>query len=68
MSAFNEVNGEPSSGSKYLLNTILRDELNFNGFVVSDWNSVTEMMAHGFAKDEKHASANDDTRHDENTM
>ena len=56
MTAFNEVNGIPASGNEFLLKDILRDELNFDGFVVSDWNSTLEMIAHGFAKDEKHAA------------
>jgi len=55
MTSFNEVNGVPATGNEYILKDILRDELNFDGFVVSDWNSVTEMIAHGFAEDEKHA-------------
>ncbi len=56
MTSFNETNGIPASGDKHLLRNILRDKLQFDGFVVSDWNSVTEMIPHGFAKDEKHAA------------
>ncbi len=56
MSSFNEVNGIPATGNKRLLTDILRDELGFDGFVVSDWNSVTEMIAHGFARDSEHAA------------
>lgn len=56
MTSFNETNGIPASGDKKLLQEILRKQLNFDGFVVSDWNSVTEMIPHGFAKDEKHAA------------
>lgn len=55
MASFNEIGGIPSSGSKYLLNDILRDEWHFKGFVVSDWNSIGEMINHGFASDLKHA-------------
>lgn len=55
MTAFNEINGIPATGNEYLLKDVLRDELNFDGFVVSDWDSVTEMVAHGYAQDEKHA-------------
>jgi beta-glucosidase len=55
MASFNEIGGIPSSGSKYLLNDILRDEWNFKGFVVSDWNSIGELINHGFASDLKHA-------------
>ena len=56
MTGFNEINGIPATGNEYLLKDILRDELNFDGFVVSDWDSVIEMIAHGYAKDEKHAA------------
>ena len=56
MAAFNEIGGIPVSGSKYLLTDILRDEWNFKGFVVSDWNSVGQLVAHGFASDLKHAA------------
>lgn len=55
MSSFNELNGIPATGNEFILKDILRNELKFNGFVVSDWNSVTEMITHGYAKDEKHA-------------
>ncbi len=47
MSAFNTINGVPASGNKWLLNDVLRDEWGFKGFVVSDWNSLGEMLAHG---------------------
>ncbi len=56
MASFNEIGGIPASGSKYLLTDILRDEWNFKGFVVSDWNSVGQLVAHGFASDLKHAA------------
>jgi len=55
MSSFNEINGIPATGNEFLLKDVLRGELQFDGFVVSDWDSVTEMIAHGFASDEKHA-------------
>ncbi|HEX9250887.1 MAG TPA: glycoside hydrolase family 3 N-terminal domain-containing protein [Ignavibacteriaceae bacterium] len=55
MASFNEIGGIPSSGSKYLLTDILRDEWKFKGFVVSDWNSIGEMINHGFAADLKNA-------------
>lgn len=51
MSAFNEINGVPASGDKFTLGTLLRDELGFDGFVVSDWTSITEMIPHGYASD-----------------
>jgi beta-glucosidase len=55
MSSFNEINGIPATGNEFLLKDVLRDELQFDGFVVSDWDSVIEMVAHGYASDEKHA-------------
>lgn len=51
MSAFNEIAGIPATGSDYILREVLRDQWGFDGFVVSDWTSVTEMVAHGFARD-----------------
>jgi beta-glucosidase len=51
MTSFNEINGVPSSGSEFLLRRVLREEWGFRGFVVSDWNSMSEMIEHGFAAD-----------------
>jgi beta-glucosidase len=56
MSAFHDINGEPVSGSRYLLSELLKGELGFRGFVVSDWASVTELISHGFAEDEADAA------------
>ncbi len=47
MSSFNDVDGVPSSANKWLLTDVLRDMWGFNGFVVSDYTSVNEMVAHG---------------------
>ncbi|HWM87442.1 MAG TPA: glycoside hydrolase family 3 N-terminal domain-containing protein, partial [Kofleriaceae bacterium] len=49
MSSFNEIAGVPASGSPRLLTGILRDEWRFAGLVVSDWESVRELVPHGFA-------------------
>jgi beta-glucosidase len=51
MTSFNEVNGIPSSGNPLILRQILRDEWGFEGFVVSDWQSMEEMISHGFCED-----------------
>ena len=56
MASFNEIDGVPSSGSHYLLTDILRSEWKFNGFTVSDWGSIGELIPHGFAKDPKEAA------------
>src|SRR3989442_6571681 len=49
MSAFNDIAGVPSSGNAWLTDTVLRREWGFNGFVVSDWTSVAELINHGVA-------------------
>lgn len=56
MNSFNELNGIPATGSTYLQRDILKDEWGFEGFVVSDWRSIEEMVEHGYAKDKKQAS------------
>ena len=56
MSAFNDFNNEPSTGSTFLLRELLKNQWGFKGFVVSDWGSVGEMMNHRYAKDEKEAA------------
>lgn len=56
MNSFNEIDGIPSTGSKWLQRDILKSQWQFDGFVVSDWGSMGEMIAHGYAKDGKHAA------------
>jgi len=56
MSAFNAINGVPASGNAFTLRKVLRQEWGFDGFVVSDWSSVVEMIPHGYAADEKDAA------------
>jgi beta-glucosidase len=56
MTSFNDVNGVPSSANNHFLQDILRDEWGFDGFVVSDWESIREMIPHGFAADGKDAA------------
>lgn len=56
MTSFNEVNGVPSSGNSYILKDVLRNQWGFDGFVVSDWNSITEMIDHGYSENEKDAA------------
>src|SRR5687767_8085143 len=47
MSSFNEIDGIPATGNKWLLTDLLRTQWGFKGFVVSDYTSVNEMIAHG---------------------
>ncbi|MDQ3743254.1 MAG: beta-glucosidase BglX [Acidobacteriota bacterium] len=56
MSAFNDLNGVPSSGNHFTLTKILRGEWKFDGFVVSDYTSIQEMIAHGYAADGSEAA------------
>ena len=56
MNSFNELNGIPATGNTYLQRDILKDKWKFDGFVVSDWGSIEEMISHGYAKDNKHAA------------
>ncbi|MBN1695772.1 beta-glucosidase BglX [candidate division WOR-3 bacterium] len=51
MNGFNDINGEPMAGNKELLTDVLRGKWGFEGFVVSDWNSIAELMNHGVAED-----------------
>ncbi|MBX7483741.1 beta-glucosidase BglX [Qipengyuania qiaonensis] len=51
MTAFNEYDGVPASGSRFLLTDVLRNEWGFDGFVVTDYTSINEMVPHGYAKD-----------------
>lgn len=56
MNSFNELNGIPATGNSYLQRQILKGEWKFDGFVVSDWGSINEMIAHGYARDSKQAA------------
>jgi beta-glucosidase len=56
MSAFNSLNGVPSSANPFTLTQILRKEWGFKGMVVSDWSSIGELVAHGIAADDATAA------------
>ena len=56
MNSFNDLNGVPATGNEYLQRDILKGKWNFQGFVVSDWGSIGEMVSHGYAKDNKEAA------------
>lgn len=57
MSAFNDLNGLPTSANPHTLTAVLRGEWRFNGIVVSDYTSVQELVAHGLAADGRQAAA-----------
>lgn len=56
MSGFNDLDGVPASGNSFTLKKILRDEWSFDGFVVSDWASITQMIIHGNVENEYEAA------------
>ncbi|MGW7082970.1 glycoside hydrolase family 3 N-terminal domain-containing protein [Streptomyces sp. NPDC054871] len=51
MASFNTISGVPAHGNSHMLTDVLSREWGFEGFVVSDWNGVDELVAHGFAED-----------------
>jgi len=57
MSSFNAINGVPASANAFTLTKVLRDEWKFDGFVVSDYTSVRELINHGIAANEEQAAA-----------
>ena len=56
MTAFNELNGVPATGNKFIFRDILRNEWGYDGFVVTDYTAINELVLHGFAVDEKHGA------------
>ncbi|BBD96708.1 beta-glucosidase [Sphingobium amiense] len=56
MAAFNEINGVPATADSELLTDILRGEMKFRGFVFSDYTADEELVAHGFAQDDRDAA------------
>ncbi|NDP28404.1 MAG: beta-glucosidase BglX [Flavobacterium sp.] len=56
MNSFNILNGIPATGSSFLQRDILKGKWKFDGFVVTDWGSIKEMVTHGYTKDGKEAS------------
>jgi len=55
MTSFNDIEGIPATANKWLLTDLLRDEWGFEGFVVSDYNCVQELIPHGVVNDYKEA-------------
>ena len=56
MSAFNDLDGMPASANRFTLTDVLRNEWHFQGFVVSDYQSVSELIDHGVADDDAEAA------------
>ncbi len=56
MNSFNDLNGIPATGNKYLQRDVLKGLWRFRGFVVSDWGSIGEMINHGYAKNNYEAA------------
>lgn len=56
MASFNDINSVPATANRWLLTEILRGEWGFNGFVVSDYTGINELVPHGVAEEEKHAA------------
>lgn len=56
MNSFNTLNGIPATGNSYLQRDILKGQWGYKGFVVSDWGSIGEMVAWGYAADNSDAS------------
>ncbi|SDG98729.1 beta-glucosidase BglX [Winogradskyella thalassocola] len=56
MNSFNEINGVPVTGSSHLQRDILKGKWGFDGYVISDWASIFEMISWGHAKDKREAA------------
>jgi beta-glucosidase len=56
MTSFNEIAGVPSTSNKWLLTELLRDKWKFDGFIVTDYGSINELIQHGVASDLAHAT------------
>jgi len=56
MTSFNTLNRVPSTGNKWLMRNVLRDEMGFDGVLISDYGAVTEMVNHNIAKDNTEAA------------
>ena len=52
MASFSDLNGVPATGNEFLMRTVLRDEWGFDGFVVSDWDSVRQLAIHGLTEND----------------
>ena len=55
MTAFNEYDGVPATANAYLIKDLLKGDWNFQGFVVTDYTSINEVVHHGYARDDADA-------------
>jgi beta-glucosidase len=53
MTSFSDVNGVPATGNDFLLRKVLRDEWGYDGFVVSDWDSIRQLQVHGLTENDR---------------
>ena len=56
MTSFNTINGVPATGNKWLMRHILREEMGFDGVLISDWAAIEEIIYHGYCEDRKEAA------------
>ncbi len=56
MTSFNTLDRIPATGNQWLMRNILREEMGFEGVLVSDYNAIGELMTHGVAEDKKEAA------------
>ncbi|MDH4125372.1 MAG: glycoside hydrolase family 3 C-terminal domain-containing protein [Gammaproteobacteria bacterium] len=56
MASFSDLNGVPATGNRFLMRQILRDEWGFDGFVVSDWDSVHQLSVHGLTEGDRESA------------
>ncbi len=56
MTSFSDIDGVPATANSFLLRTILRDEWGYDGFVVSDWDSVRQLSIHGLTANDREAA------------
>ena len=56
MASFSDLNGVPATGNEFLMRQVLRGEWSFDGFVVSDYNSVHQLAVHGFTENDKESA------------
>ncbi|TRX52341.1 glycoside hydrolase family 3 N-terminal domain-containing protein [Thalassomonas sp. M1454] len=56
MASFSDLNGVPASGNEWLMKQVLRKEWQYQGFVVSDWDSIRQLSVHGFTQDDKQSA------------